>query len=435
LPRLTRRALSALRPAAVLADPACEGLRFIGGKDGRLYVQLRVRCPHPTRPGEFHWLSRGLGRLNIEEREEDIDAELAAAAEAEGADSFSYIITLEHILEPWRERAREVRRRLLKGEPEHASGPTFGGVAQEYMARHVATLRPRSQLEYKRAVGRFVAAWGSRPMKNISRTDIVTELDRQQDKHGPTARNRAHATLGSMYTFALKRGSITDISPVLRLDKVPERPRERWLRDDELARLWAAFDTLPAPWGPWAKLLALTGQRREQVATMRWEDVHGLDGAEPVWLARQKGDRALLVPIGPLAANLLRSLGPAPSGYVFPACRSMRKGEAPSHIRGYNHAIERVEAALEEDGGQLGERWSWHDLRRTLGTGLSRLRIAPHVREAVLGHAVANRMERTYNQWDYADEKRAALEAWERHLAAVLAGGNVVPMPVARGAG
>jgi integrase len=140
------------------------------------------------------------------------------------------------------------------------------------------------------------------------------------------------------------------------------------------------------------------------------------------------------VPIGPLAANLLRSLGPAPSGYVFPACRSMRKGEAPSHIRGYNHAIERVEAALEEEGGQLGERWTWHDLRRTLGTGLSRLRIAPHVREAVLGHAVANRMERTYNQWDYADEKRAALEAWEAHLAAVLAGDKVVPLTAARGA-
>jgi hypothetical protein len=36
--------------------------------------------------------------------------------------------------------------------------------------------------------------------------------------------------------------------------------------------------------------------------------------------------------------------------------------------------------------------------------------------------------------WDYAGEKRAALEAWEAHLAAVLAGGSVVPMPTARGA-
>jgi integrase len=439
MPKLTFSRLRALKPGHVLADDGCDGLRFIGGRDGRLYAQLRVKAPHPTRPGEFHWVSRGLGRFSVEERMHDIVNE-----EAEAGDEYDEqgrpvltgrVFQLDEVLEPLRNQAFQLKRRLLKGEAEPSTGPTFARVAQEYMARHVAKLRPRSRLEYKRAVERFVAAWGSRPMKDIARVDIVRELDRQQDKHGPTARNRAHATLGSLYTFALKRGSITDISPVLRLDKVPERPRERWLRDDELARLWRAFDTLPAPWGPWARLLALTGQRREQVATMRWEDVHGLDGAEPVWLARQKGDRALLVPLAPMAAALLRSLGPAPSGYVFPSGRSMRKGEAPSHIRGYNHAILGVEAALEKDGGQLSERWTWHDLRRTLATGLSRLKVPPHIREAVLGHAVANRMERTYNQWDYADEKRAALDAWEQHLEAVLAGGNVLPLSTARQAG
>ena len=52
-----------------------------------------------------------------------------------------------------------------------------------------------------------------------------------------------------------------------------------------------------------------------------------------------------------------------------------------------------------------------HDLRRTCRTGLSRLRIAPHVAEAVLGHA-APAIVRTYDVHDLADEKRHALEAW-----------------------
>jgi hypothetical protein len=51
----------------------------------------------------------------------------------------------------------------------------------------------------------------------------------------------------------------------------------------------------------------------------------------------------------------------------------------------------------------------------------------------VLGHAVTG-LIKVYDLWDDADEKRAALEAWKADLAAVLAGGNVVPMPAARGA-
>jgi hypothetical protein len=55
------------------------------------------------------------------------------------------------------------------------------------------------------------------------------------------------------------------------------------------------------------------------------------------------------------------------------------------------------------------------NLRRTVRTGLSRLRIAPHVAEAVLGHA-APRIQRTYDVYGLHDEKRHALEAWGRQL-------------------
>jgi hypothetical protein len=55
--------------------------------------------------------------------------------------------------------------------------------------------------------------------------------------------------------------------------------------------------------------------------------------------------------------------------------------------------------------------WRVHDLRRTCRTGLSKLRIAPHVAEAVLGYA-APAIVRIYDVHDLADEKRHALEAW-----------------------
>jgi integrase len=70
-----------------------------------------------------------------------------------------------------------------------------------------------------------------------------------------------------------------------------------------------------------------------------------------------------------------------------------------------------VEGALAKDEGPPLAPWTFHDIRRTVRTGLSRLRVAPHVAEAVLGHAVLGRLEKTYNQWDFEPEKRAALGA------------------------
>jgi hypothetical protein len=74
--------------------------------------------------------------------------------------------------------------------------------------------------------------------------------------------------------------------------------------------------------------------------------------------------------------------------------------------------------------------WVNHDLRRTLRTGLSRLRIDRDMREAVLGHALPG-VEGTYNQYDHLDEKRAALERWAAHVWTIVAPSrpsNVVPL-------
>jgi integrase len=56
-----------------------------------------------------------------------------------------------------------------------------------------------------------------------------------------------------------------------------------------------------------------------------------------------------------------------------------------------------------------------HDLRRTCRTGLSRLKIEPHIAERVLNH-VQPGVAGVYDRFAYLDEKRAALEKWSDHL-------------------
>jgi integrase len=428
---LTLARLNALRPGAALSDPAVTGLRYIRQRQG-LYAQLRFK-------GADGWRSYGLGKVDIDEN--------ALLEQIETAAFLTRVLgpppddlrkhqpkeVLELGLEPVRRAARELRIKLRSGEVEAPTGPTFGDVAHVFLERYVAKkMRPRSQKEYARGISRFMPAWQHRPIKSITRADIEAELDKLEDKHGPVARNRALANVGSLFTFALKREAIP-ASPALKIDMLPEKPRERWLRDNELERLWAAFDALRYPWGLWGKLLCLTAQRREQCAQMQWEDI---DFANAVWYARQKGDRALLVPLGPMALALLHSLRPTdgsePTGYVFTTGRTRgKKAGGQSHIQGFNYAKGLVEEALSKDGPPLAQ-WQFHDIRRTVSTGLSRLRVPPHIRELVLGHAALGRLQKTYDQHDYLDEKRAALEAWEAHLAAVGCGGNVTPLHTPR---
>ncbi|MFZ1067439.1 MAG: hypothetical protein WAN42_18225, partial [Pseudolabrys sp.] len=63
--------------------------------------------------------------------------------------------------------------------------------------------------------------------------------------------------------------------------------------------------------------------------------------------------------------------------------------------------------------------WTVHDLRRTVRTGLGMLGVLPHVAEAVLNHLPA-KLIRTYDRNTYAAEKKAALDAWANHLAAII---------------
>jgi hypothetical protein len=62
--------------------------------------------------------------------------------------------------------------------------------------------------------------------------------------------------------------------------------------------------------------------------------------------------------------------------------------------------------------------WTLHDLRRSAASGMAGLGTAPHVIEAVLNHrsGVIKGISATYNRFNYAAEKRAALDAWAAHV-------------------
>ena len=116
--------------------------------------------------------------------------------------------------------------------------------------------------------------------------------------------------------------------------------------------------------------------------------------------SRTKTDTPHLMPLSEPAMAFLKSVQQNGSEFVFPTVTGLK-------IANWSFWKRRLDSTL----GKVVRPWRVYDLRRTCRTGLSRLRIAPHVAEAVLGHA-APAIVRTYDLHDLADEKRHALEAW-----------------------
>ena len=68
------------------------------------------------------------------------------------------------------------------------------------------------------------------------------------------------------------------------------------------------------------------------------------------------------------------------------------------------------------------KEWVFHDLRRTVASGMAGMGTAPHVVEAVLNHksGTIKGVAAVYNRYSYAAEKRAALDAWARRLDTII---------------
>ena len=208
--------------------------------------------------------------------------------------------------------------------------------------------------------------------------------------------------------WCVDRGTI-EASPVANL-KAPtkEVARDRVLTDDELSACWNSAVSEGYPFAHFVQILILTGQRRGEVAKMRWSE---LDLEKGLWTLpgkRAKNAMTHIVPLAPMAIDILKSTPRfLNSEFVFTTT-----GTTP--ISGFGRLKARIDASMPPDI----EDWRFHDLRRTMATNMAMLRIQPHVIEAVLNHknGVVSGVAAVYNRHAYIDEKREALTAWADHV-------------------
>ena len=224
---------------------------------------------------------------------------------------------------------------------------------------------------------------------------------------------RATARYGSaLFGWAIRRGSLS-VNPFEHVPTSPAVRRERVLSDDEIRSVWKATGG-PGAFNAIVRALLLTGQRREEVSGLTWDE---LDPGLSAWTlpaARSKNGKPHVVPLSEEMQTLLRAQPRLKeTDLVFPGERSVFSGWSKSKAR------------LDRRSGVPD--WTLHDLRRTMATGLQKLGVRLEVTEAVLNHVSGSRagIVGVYQRHEWADEKRAALDAWGEHVAAIVEGRDV----------
>jgi integrase len=285
---------------------------------------------------------------------------------------------------------------------------TFAALIDSWHALHLFRKRDRYAREAVRALRSALPRHLGEPAEALSRAGVVRALDAMA-RQGHTAMASRTAAYGrACYQWAIKRGSIV-ANPFSALPAMEPRPkRERVLSDNELGAVWRAAETMGSPFGTIVRILILTGQRREEAAGLAWSELSSDLFIWTIASERAKNGHAHIVPLALPARKILSSL-PRAGNVAMP-------GDSGGPFNGWSKAKARLDIAAGITG------WALHDLRRTLATGLQKLGVRLEVTEAVLNHISGSRagIVGIYQRHDWANEKRAALDAWAAHVMGIV---------------
>lgn len=299
---------------------------------------------------------------------------------------------------------------------------TLKSLLDDWAKLHLVQRRERYQAEAIRSLSIAFDDELKRPASALSRAKVLQVVD-AYDKAGKHATARLVRAYGrACFAWAVKRGKLAS-NPFQGLPAgVKSQPRERLLNDDEIGAIWNAACAMAEPYGPFIRLLMLSLMRREEVAAMKWSEISPDLTAWACPGSRMKKGAAHIVALSDAAQKALdETTRIEGQDLVFSTT-----GKTP--ISGFSKVKARLDKASKVTG------WVLHDFRRAGVSHLARLGHSAVLADALLAHKgqALSDVARVYQVHDFADERKAALQAWAAHVLRCAAGepdaGNVASL-------
>jgi len=303
--------------------------------------------------------------------------------------------------------ARQAALVYLATKPEVVVSPKFEPTAKSFIEEHYKDKSPRWKTQVTRLLGHF-AEFNTLSLADISDQQVAVELAKLDDT--PSEKLHAFRVLRTFLRWCVKPPRRYLMRSPLEGYEPPGKDKKgtRTLSDSELVKVWNAssdrFATL-------LKLIMLWGTRPGETGRLQRPWLQGDVLTIPGAYTKNKRDHA--IPILPMARQLLNSL-PDEGIYYFP-------GKSPgTHLN--DGSWGKLKKEFDERTG-INEPWQVRDLRRTFRTNMARLKVPREVSEKLVNHMSeeTNILDAIYNQYEFLDEKRAALLKYEQHIAGLLA--------------
>jgi integrase len=295
------------------------------------------------------------------------------------------------------EEKRQSRRRLVVDR--------IDDLVERFIQEHVSRVGTCKRLTnlLRRDV---IPYWGAKSIHEIKRRDVsdLLSLIAQRNAH---AGHRLLKTLKTFFKWCLGR-AVIDFSPAEGLSSgYRETSRDRVLTDRELATIILGARKASHPYGQIVEFLGLTGQRREEVAQLKRDE---LDEKGRTWTIPGSRTKNKKVHIVHLSEAAWRVVAKTPDGdLVFGTSRGKRF-----------QAFGKGKRALDKLSGVTG--WRLHDLRRTIVSGMARLGVPPHVADKILNHQAGtiSGVAAVYQRHDFLVERKEALDRWGAHVEQII---------------
>ncbi len=314
--------------------------------------------------------------------------------------------------------ARTEARRILSEKTlgtYQAPSVSFNTAKDKWLKACEEKNRPRTVNDYKRLIKHF--PFGAQKIGTITKAAVVHELEKID---APSERAHALVAVKVFFSWCAGQGLI-NMSPLTALKATTRsQSRNRVLTPDELKEVLGKALSTAYPYGHIVALLALTGQRRGEIASLKWEYVEHDTITIPSDIAKNGVEHRF--PIGMLARRVLESIPPEckQSEFIFPASRDHVRGKETSVFNGWGKAKKAFDETLENVNP-----YTLHDLRRTFSSTLAMLGVPIHITEKHLNHVSGqvSGIAAVYNRYDYQAEMREATDAYNNYLLKLLESG------------
>jgi integrase len=325
--------------------------------------------------------------------------------------------------------AKSKQESKVKMKLEAARAATFEKLGERWFAEDVATKSEGWSYSVRNWLKSDIyPAIGGKDPREITEEDIDSILGKIIKRGSPSSANKVRSICSQVFEYGIEKRELA-INPVARIKpaKTPETQSHRALGVKEIAPFLLALEKVDTrPINRLAiQILMLTFTRKDELRLAKWEEFDLESGLWEIPAHRMKMRDAHRVYLSRQVIALLEQLRPlsGSSEYLLPNFSVKTKPIGHTTI---NTVIDRLEIN--------GARFVPHGFRATASSILNEAGFRHDVIERQLAHKERNKIRATYNQAEYAHERREMLQWWADYVDSLRQGSNVIPLHARRSA-